>query len=117
MVALGEDIAVVFSENDALVNRILKTSQKVGEKFWRLPLEKAYMRLLKSDVADLKNVGGKYGGAITAALFLAEFAPEKSAWGHLDIAGPSFISHDWPTCVKGGTGFGVRTFIELAASY
>jgi leucyl aminopeptidase len=70
------------------------------------------MRLVKSDVADLKNVGGKGGGTITGALFLQEFAGD-GPWVHLDIAGPAFIDRDWPISTKGGTGFSVRTFLEF----
>jgi leucyl aminopeptidase len=117
VVALGEDIAGVMSNNAPLVGRIRKAGSTAGEKFWELPLEKPYARLLKSDVADLKNVGGRMGGAITAAVFLSEFVPEKMPWAHLDIAGPAFVSHEWPTAPKGATGFAVRTFLRLLASY
>lgn len=112
MVALGEDIAGAIGNDPRLIDRIDRASKRAGEKFWQLPLEKSYLRLLKSDVADLKNVGGKFAGAITGALFLSEFAGDRP-WVHLDIAGPAFIDRDWPICPKGATGFGVRTFLEL----
>ncbi len=112
VVALGEDIAGIFGNDEKLIDRICKASETAGEKFWKMPMEKSYARLLKSDVADLKNVGGKWAGAITAALFLSEFVGDVP-WAHLDIAGPAFIERDWAICPKGGTGFGVRTFLEF----
>ncbi|HLG20596.1 MAG TPA: leucyl aminopeptidase [Bdellovibrionota bacterium] len=115
MVALGEDVAGMFTFDSKLAKGIGQASERVGERFWRLPMEKAYMRLLKSDVADLRNVGGKYAGAITAALFLSEFVSAGS-WAHLDIAGPAFLEHDSPICPKGGTGFGVRTMREFLST-
>ncbi|MFH1263378.1 MAG: leucyl aminopeptidase [Pseudomonadota bacterium] len=112
MVALGDDVAGLFGNDRKLIDRIEAAAKRAGEKVWELPLEKAYHRLLKSDVADLKNVGGKYGGAITAALFLEEFVG-KMPWAHLDIAGPAFVDRDGAVGPKGGTGFAVRTFLEL----
>jgi leucyl aminopeptidase len=111
VVALGDSIAGLMSPNDALAKKILSAAERAGESIWRMPLEKSYLKLLKSDVADLKNVAGRGGGAITAALFLEEFAPD-CPWAHIDIAGPSDINHEIPICPKGGTGFLVRTFLE-----
>lgn len=113
MVALGADIAGTMGNDASLIGQIDEASKRAGEKFWELPMEKSYHRLLKSDVADVKNVGGRYGGSITAGLFLSEFVDDDQAWAHLDIAGPAFIERDWPVSPKGGTGFAVRTFLEF----
>ena len=78
-----------------------------------MPLARQYKELVKSDVADVKNISGtKYGGAINGALFLAEFAPLSVPWAHLDIAGPAFAEKDAPLTPKGGTGFGVRMLLQ-----
>jgi leucyl aminopeptidase len=112
-VALGEDIGGLFTAHKPLRAKIEKASAHAGEKFWALPMETPYKRHLKSDVADMKNVGPRWGGAITAAIFLSEFVKEGVPWAHLDIAGPAFISHEWPTSSKGATGFAVRTFLGM----
>ena len=116
VVALGEDISGLFTTQRSLKSRIEKAAAHAGEKFWELPMEMSYKRLLKSDVAEVKNVGSRYGGAITAAIFLSEFVKEGTPWAHLDIAGPAFVGHDGPTAVKGGTGFAVRTFLKMLVS-
>ncbi len=114
MVALGEEITGIMSNNPKLAQDILKASFLVGEKMWELPLEKSYKKLLKSQVADLQNIGGKYGGALTAGLFLQEFVDPKMPWAHLDIAGPSYAERDLSAYVrKGATGHGVRTLLQL----
>ncbi|MFZ2024923.1 MAG: leucyl aminopeptidase [Microgenomates group bacterium] len=119
MVALGEDVAGVFANDDGLAQSILDASQISGEKFWRLPLEKAYEADLKSSIADIQNISKvRYGGAINGALFLKEFVNEKTKWAHLDIAGPAFSEKETSLSRFGGTGFGVRTllsFIEAQA--
>lgn len=113
IVALGEDIAGLFSNNDELKRNLLKSSQNEGEKFWELPLEKNYTEAIKSDIADIKNVGKKgSAGAITAALFLQEFVG-KVPWVHLDIAGPAYAEKESPLSNKGGTGFAVRTLLNF----
>ncbi|MDO8636332.1 MAG: hypothetical protein Q7R34_08850, partial [Dehalococcoidia bacterium] len=84
-----------------------------GEKHWQLPLVEEYKEQIKSDCADMKNIGGRYGGAITAALFLSEFI-EDTPWVHLDIAGPVRSDKDKGVLVKGATGIGVRTLVNLA---
>ncbi|NLA36937.1 MAG: leucyl aminopeptidase, partial [Actinobacteria bacterium] len=78
-----------------------------------LPLPQEYRKLLDSPIADLKNIGGQYGGTLTAGLFLKEFVGEDVAWAHLDIAGPAFTEAANDEIPRGGTGFGVRTLIEL----
>ncbi|GGM92924.1 putative cytosol aminopeptidase [Thermus composti] len=112
MVALGEEVAALFATEEAWGEKVLKAAREVGEKVWPMPLEKAYREKLKSSVADLKNVGDRYGGAIVAALFLAEFV--RVPLVHLDIAGPAFARKAHALGPEGGTGFGVRTLLRLA---
>jgi leucyl aminopeptidase len=114
-VALGTQVAGVMGNQQDLVDRLVAHGREAGEMLWPLPLVKEYRDELKSSVADLKNVGGGFAGAITAALFLQEFV-EGAAWAHLDIAGPAFADKDWPYCPKGGTGFGVRTLLRYLTS-
>lgn len=117
MVALGADIAGLWGNNQKLIENIGKVSSEAGEKVWIMPLESDYKDLLKSQVADLKNIsGGRYGGAITASLFLAEFVG-KTPWVHFDIAGPAYAEKDLPLTPKGGTGFGVRLMISYLTSF
>lgn len=112
MVALGEDIAGLFSNNEKLRTKIEKSAAENGEKVWFMPLEANYKSLIKSHIADIKNTQtGRYGGAITAALFLEEFAG-KTPWVHLDIAGPAYAEKDTPLAPKGGVGFGVRMLLD-----
>jgi leucyl aminopeptidase len=112
MVALGNGVGGLFSNNQDLADRLLRCSREAGEKLWRLPLVKEYREMIKSSVADMKNIGGPHGGAITAALILQEFVADVP-WAHLDIAGPAFAESDQPICPKGGTGFGVRTLLRF----
>ena len=116
MVALGNEVAGVFGNHQPLVDRLIRCGREAGEKLWQLPLVKEYREELKSSVADMKNIGGSYGGAITAALILQEFVGDRS-WAHLDIAGPAFAEKEMATCPKGGTGFGVRTLLRFLSSY
>ncbi len=112
-VALGDLYAGVFSNNQALADKVIKAGKEAGENLWQLPLPEEYKELNKSDIADIKNSGGRYAGAITAALFLQEFAGGKP-WLHMDIAGPFMAEKDKGVLVKGATGFGTRTLIRLA---
>ncbi|MBW1847936.1 MAG: leucyl aminopeptidase [Deltaproteobacteria bacterium] len=113
MIALGEKIAGVFSFEDKLVQDILDSADKTYERCWRLPLPDDYKELLKSDLADIKNISNtRYGGAITAALFISEFV-EDQRWAHIDIAGPASATKANAYCNAGGTGFGVRLFCDL----
>lgn len=117
MVALGQDVAGLFSNDEALRNDIEMAAGRAGELVWPMPLTKAYREELKSTVADVKNITkSRYGGAITAALFLEEFVPEGVRWAHLDIAGPAYAEKDAPGTPVGGTGFGVLTLIEYLLS-
>lgn len=111
MISLGEEMAGMFSNDDKLSDALRLSGDKTHEKVWPLPLNTDYKAQLKSDVADLRNKGDRYGGAITAALFLEEFV-DKTSWAHLDIAGPAFYSKDRYYIPKNGTGFGVRLLIE-----
>ena len=112
VVALGEEVAALFATEPAWGSLVQEAAHRAGEKVWPMPLEKAYREKLKSPVADLKNVGDRNGGAITAALFLSEFVCVPLA--HLDIAGPAFAKKGHALGPEGGTGFGVRTILELA---
>lgn len=113
MVALGEEIAGLFVNNPDLKTRLLNAAASAGEKLWELPLENDYKETLKSHITDLRNISTtRYGGAITAALFLEEFV-DKLPWAHLDIAGPAFEEKDTPVVPKGGAGFGVRTILNF----
>jgi leucyl aminopeptidase len=116
MVALGTEIAGLFGNDDRWSERVRQAAERAGERVWRLPLPADYGEQLKSHVADLKNVGSRHGGAITAALFLQQFVG-ATPWVHLDIAGPAFASEDSPTRDAGGTGFGVASLVELASEY
>lgn len=112
-VALGDQIASVFASDDPVSDRVLRAASRAGEFFWELPLHRDYRKQLDSDIADIKNISGsRYGGAIVAALFLAEYAGDHP-WAHLDIAGPARSRETSGELVKGGSGFGVRTLVEL----
>jgi leucyl aminopeptidase len=115
MVALGPGVAGLFSNNRDLSDRLMACSAGAGEKLWPLPLVREYRDMIKSSVADMKNIGGAHGGAIIAALILQEFVGDVP-WAHLDIAGPAFAEADQPLCPKGGTGFGVRTLLNFISS-
>ena len=116
MVALGNQIAGLMGNHNGWIDQVRGAADRAGEKVWPLPLPPEYRRLLDSEIADMKNVGGQYGGAITAGLFLQEFVGDVP-WTHLDIAGPSRSDADNGISVKGGSGFGVRTLVELARSF
>ncbi|HEY2993408.1 MAG TPA: leucyl aminopeptidase [Methylomirabilota bacterium] len=110
VVALGPLVSGLFANNQGLADRLLAAAETAGERVWQLPLIDEYRENLKSDVADMNNVGPRGGGAITAGLFLKEFAGERP-WAHFDIAGPAFVEKDTPLSPKGGTGCAVRTLL------
>jgi leucyl aminopeptidase len=112
MVALGRTTTGLFSNSTALAEALLASSAAVGEDLWRLPLTEALREQLRSDVADMKNTGERFGGAITAALFLQEFVG-TTAWAHLDIAGSATCNEDASAFSKGGTGVAVATLINF----
>ncbi len=111
IVALGDDIAGLFTEDEELATAITRAADLAGEKFWRLPMEERYFEGMKSIVADMKNTGPRAGGSITAALFLKQFVKE-TPWVHLDVAGPVWTEKESGYNNAGGTGFGVRTLVE-----
>jgi len=111
VVALGSVYTGIFSNNDPLAEKLIECGQKVGEKLHRLPMDKEYRKQLKSDIADIKNIGGRSAGSITAAEFLKEFV-EDTPWLHMDIAGTSFLSEDAGVFPKGASGICVRTLTE-----
>ena len=113
IVSLGREYAGLFSNNDVLANAVTTAGGHVDEKCWRMPMEKAYDDTLKSHIADVKNVGGPYGGAITAACFLHRFIEDETPWVHLDIAGKVWSEKEKATVPKGGTGFGVRLLNQM----
>ncbi|WP_414583704.1 leucyl aminopeptidase [Scytonema sp. PCC 10023] len=115
VIALGDDIAGLFSPDDALVKQVEKAAEASGEKFWRLPMEEKYFEGLKSGIADMKNTGPRPGGSITAALFLKQFVKE-TPWAHLDIAGPVWTEKENGYNGPGATGFGVRTLVNWVLS-
>ncbi len=112
VVALGEDIAGLFTNDERLGKRLLDAAEKTGEPLWKLPLHRPYEELIRSRVADSKNTGGRSAGAITAALFLEQFV-NKVPWAHVDIAGPSYTEKEMrPDQPFGGTGYGVRLLVR-----
>ncbi|MBI4973257.1 leucyl aminopeptidase [Candidatus Roizmanbacteria bacterium] len=114
MVALGEDITGIFGNDEVSVKKFIEKAKKEGEEICELPLYKPYLTFLKSDIADIKNIGGTgYGGAISGALFIGEFV-KKNKWIHLDIAGPAYNSGAVKGVIgKGGTGWGILTIMSL----
>jgi len=112
-VALGDVTTGAFTNNKEWLDKVIKAGEEAGEKLWQMPMYEEYKEQNKSEVADIKNTGGRYGGAITAAQFLSEFA-EETPWVHLDIAGTSLSNKEKGYLVKGATGVGVRTLVNLA---
>ena len=113
VVALGEKIAGVFSNDEDLAGAIIAAGEKTYERCWQMPLPEDYKELLKSEFADISNIGStRWGGAIAAALFISEFTGD-TPWAHIDIAGPAYSSKESAYCGAGGTGFGVRLLAEL----
>ena len=113
-IALGDVNAAVLGTDQELIDEIIAAGREAGEKFWQLPLDKEYSKQIKSDIADIKNVGGRKAGTITAAAFLKEFADGVS-WAHLDIAGTAWGDDAKPYRSKGPTGIAVRTLIRIVA--
>lgn len=111
-VALGDACAGLLTPSDGLAEALLSAGERTGERLWRLPLWPVYREQIAGVDADLKNVGGRLAGTITAAMFLKEFVTEKTPWAHLDIAGVANSSKALPTCPIGATGFGVRLLVD-----
>jgi leucyl aminopeptidase len=116
VVSLGHEYAGFFSNDEELARRLHAAGETTGEKVWRMPLGEAYDKLIKSDIADMKNVGGRPGGAITAAQFIQRFVNGKP-WAHIDIAGTAWTSKDTTLVPKGATAFGVRLLDRLVAEH
>jgi leucyl aminopeptidase len=112
MVALGHYIAGAFGDDEALMEEVLSAAKSAGEELWRMPIHELQKDALRSDIADMKNSGERFGGAINAAVFLREFVGE-TPWVHLDIAGPSQSPKERGYYAKGATGVGVRTLVEM----
>jgi leucyl aminopeptidase len=110
-VALGRKSTGLFSNMDALADELLSAAEAAGERMWRLPLYRDYRSELDSEVADMKNSGGRFGSAILGAIFIERFVSGGIPWAHLDIAGTARAEKDAGDVVKGGTGVGVRTLI------
>jgi leucyl aminopeptidase len=117
VIALGNKYAGIMSNHQKLSDRLMASAQECGELMWPLPLAEEYKEELKSPIADLKNIGGRWGGTITAGLFLQEFVDPKIPWAHLDIAGSSWTDHDTDFCPYGGTGSMVATFTHFVQNY
>lgn len=116
VVALGEDVVGAFTNHQGWCDQLIAASRKCGEDTWQLPMWDHYNELIKSEIADIRNTGGRWGGAITAAKFLEKFVGGKP-WVHLDIAGPAFASASKPHREGGGTGVMVKTLVELASTF
>ena len=116
IVALGHEYAGFFANDDTLAQQLHAAGETTGEKVWRMPLGEAYDKQIKSDIADMKNVGGRPGGAITAAQFIQRFVNGKP-WIHMDVAGTVWSGKDSPTVPKGATAFGVRLLDRMVAEH
>ncbi len=116
VVALGAMNGGLFAKDAALADRVRKAAAEAGEPFWPMPVDDAYFELIKSEVADIKNSGGRYGGAVTAALFLSKFI-DGFPWVHLDIAGTAWTDKESAYTTRGATGCGVRTLVRLAETW
>jgi leucyl aminopeptidase len=114
VIALGGVYAAVLGNDQPWVDEVLGASARAGERLWQLPLDRAYREQIRSDIADVKNLGGRTAGTITAAYFLGEFVG-KTPWAHMDIAGTAWVEDARPDIARGATGYGVPTLIELAA--
>ena len=116
VVALGYVNAGIFANDDQLYARFETAEDKAGEKFWRMPLDEEYKDVIKSSIADIMNSGGRWGGAVTAAMFLKEFA-EETPWLHLDIAGTAWTEEAKPWIAKGPSGIAVRSLVEFVRDF
>jgi leucyl aminopeptidase len=115
IVSLGHEYAGLFSNDDTLAQQLVNAGQATGDKVWRMPLGPEYDKLIDSKFADVKNTGGRQGGAITAAQFLQRFVKKGTPWAHLDIAGTGMASPPTDTNKSWGSGFGVRLLDRLVA--
>ncbi len=111
MVALGSKAAGLFSNDEDLTDELIRASRSAGERLWAMPIYDDYRSDLDSEIADIKNTGSRYGGAIYGALFLRDFIGEGIPWAHIDIAGPARAERDYDEITRGGSGFGTRTLL------
>jgi len=114
VIALGHTYAAVMGNDQAWVDEILTSSRRAGEKLWQLPMDRAYREQIRSEIADIKNLGGRTAGTITAGYFLREFVGQ-TPWAHMDIAGTAWIEEWRPDLALGARGYGVRTLMEIVA--
>ncbi len=117
MVALGTKVAGLMGNHAGWIEAVEAAAERAGERVWHLPLPEDYRKQLDSPVADLKNIGDRWGGTLTAALFLREFVADGIPWAHLDIAGPAWTDSVDGEAAKGGTGFGVRLLVDLIRNF
>jgi len=117
IVALGDSVGGLWATSDELASELERSAKLAGEKIWRMPLEEPYFEQMKSVVADMKNTGSRSGGAITGALFLQKFVENTQAWAHLDIAGPVWTEKESGYNNAGGTGYPVRTLVNLVLHF
>jgi leucyl aminopeptidase len=115
LISLGHEYAGLFTPDDELASKLMKASDESGDKLWRMPLGDAFDRMLDSEIADMKNVGPREGGSITAAQFIKRFIEDGVKWAHLDIAGMAWSDKPSSTYAKGATGFGVRLLDQFVA--
>jgi len=115
IVSLGNEYGGLFANDDVLADMLLKAGEASGDKMWRFPLGDAYDKLIDSPIADMKNVGPRFGGSITAAQFIKRYVEDGVKWAHLDIAGMVWSGKAGPTWDKGATGFGVRILDRFVA--
>ena len=115
-IALGSEAIALMGNDKALIEEVLAASNATGERVWQMPLYKEYKEYIESDIADLKNSGGRNGSLVTAGYFLKEFAGD-TRWAHLDIASTAWADKDKPYCPKGATGIGVRLLFEFLSRY
>lgn len=111
MVALGSNAAGIMGNDETLIKNLISTAEKSGEKYWQLPMWEEYFDSLKSDIADMKNTGSRWGGASTAGVFLQKFVKDVK-WAHIDIAGVAFLDKSQKELIKGASGAGVRTLLN-----
>jgi leucyl aminopeptidase len=116
VVALGYVNAGVFANDEKMYERFNRATDEAGEKFWRLPLDEEYKDNIRSNIADIVNSGGRWGGAVNAAMFLKEFA-EDTPWLHLDIAGTAWMEENKAWIAKGPSGIAVRSLVEFAREF
>lgn len=117
MVALGTHASGIMGNNKDLINRIIETGAKSGEKYWEMPMFEEYFDSLKSEIADMKNTGSRWGGASAAGLFLQKFVKPETKWAHLDVAGTAFLDKPQKEFISGATGVGVRTLLNYILEY